>query len=466
VLSRALVVSAVYQHARESFPLVQALSRENVDTHVLVGWRGPSADEYAAQVEDAGATVHRVPADLAYADPWAHEEGKAPRASRRSPARRAASRLLRPVRSAIWFGRAVARFRRARVFGERLVRDLRPSVVIGGAYRSAGTFDQGIARAANAERILYCCVPYSPYLGEAHAVDGRFVQISEGMIPVEPYRADSTAVRRLVAQLFPDWTREQDGLRIFSWHPQTMVAARLAGSLDRRPWLQPSPSYDVVFVESDFSRDLLLRDGFDPSRVVVSGKLLLDEVFARAGDHDHAARLRDALGLADGQPWALFNVEPAYEHGFLDRAAHTSRFERMLDQVRDSGLAPVLSLHPLCAPGDYAYVREKFGVAIPDATIFDLYPYCTVSVSFPCSTNTLAPIFGKPLVVYDDLLGATRAETPGSERFRIPGARYVYDVAELGAAVAEAAAASVPPNATSVPRPAAAVMLDTIRSRV
>src|SRR5258708_15437167 len=66
---RVLFVVSILQFSRESFPLLQRFREQGFDVHVLVGWSGPTADEYVARCESADFVVHRPPPDLRYADP-------------------------------------------------------------------------------------------------------------------------------------------------------------------------------------------------------------------------------------------------------------------------------------------------------------------------------------------------------------------------------------------------------------
>jgi hypothetical protein len=225
-----------------------------------------------------------------------------------------------------------------------------------------------------------------------------------------------------------------------------MLAGRVAGLSVANPWQQPSEEFDVVYVESDFSRDLLLESRYPAAKIDVAGKPLLDAVVARTRDAAAREAIYASLGLAADTPFALLNVEPTAEHRYSDWDSHWRRLRQLLDGLRSTGVPAVLSLHWLCTPADYAWVTEEYGFAVPtDLKIVDLYPLCGVSVTFPCSTNVLAPLFRKPLVIYD-FLGLTREGKPGSTRYRIPGADYVYDYAEIAEAVLRTTPATADTN--------------------
>jgi hypothetical protein len=218
-----------------------------------------------------------------------------------------------------------------------------------------------------------------------------------------------------------------------------MLAALLTGLMPSNPWQQPSADYDVCFVESDFSKQLLLESEYQEEKIVVSGKPLLDAVLRNLDDRDHVARMYRHLDLPIDSPFILCNVEPTFEHDYSTWEDHWRRFRELMNCLHKTGVNVVLSLHPWCDPRNYRFVREEYGFSLSeDYKIVELFPYCALTVSFPCSTNTTAARLGVPLVIYD-WLGATREETAGSERYRLPGAHLAYTFADVTKAVNELA---------------------------
>jgi hypothetical protein len=282
---------------------------------------------------------------------------------------------------------------------------------------------------------VYACIPQSPYVGERWAVEARYQRYLEGRFP--DFLVAHSRGNRVLARVFPDWTRTRNGVAMFAHHPQRMLAAWLAGLLDPNPWQQPSDRYDLCFLESDFSRDLLVTSGYPAAKIVVAGKPLLDGSVRRLAKPGAAAALRREVGVEEGQTFVLMNVEPQYEHGMIDRDEHLGRVRTLFRLLGGDGRKVVVSLHPLCDPADYRPVAADEGVSLPERlTIGDLYPVCDVSVSFPCSTNLLAPLFDKPLLIYD-FSGLARPESPRADLFRLPGASYAYTVDEVPAALGE-----------------------------
>lgn len=420
-MNRVLFVCSVYQFSRETFPVLERFRDNGFEMHVLVGWSGPEAEAYGDRCRAAGFVVHRPPPELRYGDPHAtptvDDEG--------------VSSASMPPRSArTGFGLPLAAFRQTKRFGRDLVADIDPVLVLGAPYLSCGTFDQAIARATRAARIPYCCLPVSAYVGERNAIQARFSHLASGMVSRLNFVRNSL-LGRIVARIAPSWWREQDGVAMFLWPPLIMVEAWLTGLLDPNPWQHPSDLYDVCFVESEFSRNLLVGSGYAPEKVVVVGKPLLDQVRERAGDAEYVAAMFESLRLQPGEPFVLYNVEPSYEHGYRSLKEHWQRFHEVAGALKRSGAPVVVSLHPLCNVENYRFLEDEYGFRLSeDYMIVELYPFCGVSVSFPCSTNLVAATFDKPLVIFD-FLGETREDSPRAPEYRLPGARFAYTGDEL-----------------------------------
>ncbi|MGH7380734.1 MAG: hypothetical protein ACREKR_00695 [Candidatus Methylomirabilales bacterium] len=424
-MKRALFIFSIVHYYREMFPVARFYKSKGFDVHVVIGYSGASADEAARICEDQGFTVHRPPAALRYGDPLARQDGllRAPDAvpeakpGFRSFVLHSAGALLSSIRRASRVKRHV----------KGLVATVAPDLIFGGPFHSCLQIDNGIARAARAGRIPYCCLPVFPYLGERNSVEARFDNLESGTkSPI--IRVDYNAANRMLAVVFPEWTRSRDGYRVFMFEPLAMWTARLMGLLERNPWQKPVESYDLVFVESEFTRKMLEDSDYNASKIVVSGKPLLDEVFEKLSDENYRTQLYEELGLKNGEGFLLFNVEPNY---YRTSDEYWGYFRSWMESLKDAGRPVVLSLHPLCNPDQYDFVSKEYGHFLARSRkIVELYPYCDGVVSFPCSTNVLIEVFEKPLIIYD-VMGHTREGARRADLFRFPGAMYAYDPVEL-----------------------------------
>lgn len=465
-MPRALFVVSIYNYHREVRPVVAAFLRAGWQVTATIGWLGKTADEAASDYAALGCGVLRLPAEMAYAG-MEPDGNKGPVSKGPKPRPLATPGVLRRMASSL---RMILRMRNMRDQLSRFMDSLNPDLVFSGPFHSCGWFDNGFVRDARRRGILHCCYPVSAYHGRESAVLARFNNLAMGMLP-SILRSDYDLLNRFLAWAFPGWTQTRNGNTIFMWEPVTMLAAWLTGLMERDIWQKPSPDFDAVFVFNRFSRNLLESNGFPMDKVIVSGIPLLDASVTRAADPAARRAMLVDLGLADGEPFLLFNVEPSAEHHYCDWDRHWENFRAMMRLVTAQGLPVVLSLHPLCRPEDYLFAESEFGVRIARRwKIHDLYPVCAFVVSFPCSTNLIAEVFDKPLAIYDFFLMA-HPDSPRVAEFRLPGALVGHTIDEIAANVAQLAGAlsgeagRSPPDAVP-PAPTFMMASDVIRRHV
>ena len=437
---RALFIVSVYQFSHESFPLLVRFRDEGFEVHVVAGWSGDSADEYIRRCGDAGFATYRPPSEVRYGD-YRFPQGPRPAESapsRVSPGRALWSHIGLALYDARVVVRALRRFMMIKRFSTELFDKVDPDVVLAGPYHSCGKADEGIAKLAIRRKIPYCCYSVRPYLGERYAISTRFSDADRSRLSSHVV-ADKDLLNRLLARAFPSWTRARNGLRLFPFDPRFMLAAKLSGLLPRNPWQQPSELFDLCLVESDLARDLLVESGYDPEKVAVTGKPVLDEVLDHASDPQREAETRLELGLAKDEAFVLCNIEPTAEHDYVSWDEHWRRLRLLMEALTETRLPIVLSLHPLCEPHKYEWIEAEFGFRFAGGrSMLELIPYCAVVVSYPSSINPTVVSLGKPLVIYD-FLGSTRDGQPGADFYRIPSAMIVYESTGLGPLVAELA---------------------------
>lgn len=396
---------------------------------VVLGWLGQTADEAASTYAALGCTVEWIPEAMAY-------RGDAPRSvamPATKPIERPVARKLSVTRRLIGLVGILWRMIAVKSWVTRFMNRIQPDVVLSGPFHSIGKFDNAFLWATRRSGLPHCCYPFSPYHGRKNAILARFGNLALGMLP-EILSADYDWLNRLMAKWFPQWTATHGGKTIFMFDPIQMLAGWWTGLMNRDVWQTPSSTFDKVFVFSKYSSDLLAAEAADDSpmdRVVVSGIPLLDAVATRAADPETRSRLQADLELGAGESFLLFNVEPSAEHHYCDWDKHWQNFRAMMDVVKRQGLPVVLSLHPLCRLEDYLFAEVEYGVRISRKwTIYDLYPYCQFAVSFACSTNLLAEMFNKPLVIYD-FFNMTHPDSPRADEFRLPGALVGHTIAEI-----------------------------------
>lgn len=433
----ALFVFSIYNFYREMLPVAEYYAKQGARVQAVIGWNGENADECADYCRAAGFEVVRVPESLSYYAPRSTEKSEKKPAAPATPLAtspestktkllRLRRTLLKPLTGLISLTVYLRRHQQAYTYAKRLIDQCRPAVVFAGHYHSCGKLDNAIAQICQQRGIPYCGLSVSIYVGEQQLTIARFNNIKLGMVPAS-LRADRSLFARLVARLFPQWTRQQDGVRIFMWEPLEMLAARLRGSLDRNPWQKPSERFNAVFVEAEFSKKMLADSGYhDLNKVIVAGKPLLDVVLENAGNAQYEQELFEYLGLQPNEPYILCNVEPSAEHHYATWEEHWRNFESVMTALKQTGRRVILSLHPLCAPENYRFVEEQYGFKISERyKIGQLYPYADFVVSFACSTNAYSAIFNRKLIIYD-FFGMTKDDYPAHHFYRWPNASYAY----------------------------------------
>lgn len=461
-MKRALFIFSIVHYYREMLPVAHFYKAKGFDIHAVIGYSGPSADETSRVCEAAGMTVHVLPADLRYPDPHARTDGllRTPGPLLGAEPRTGSS----VVRAAASFLASCRRAMRVKRYAEEVVSTIAPDLIFGGPFQSCLQIDNGMARTARVRGTPYCCLPVFPYLGERNSVEARFDNVESGtksaIIDVNHGLAN-----RMLARLFPEWTRVREGRRLFMFEPTAMCAARLTGLLERNPWQKPVESYRLVFVESEFTRRMLQESGYDRTKIVISGKPLLDEVFENLDDGNYRERLYEELGLKNGEGFLLFNVEPNY---YQTSEEYWRYFRSWMDCLKVARRSVVLSLHPLCDERKYDFVGEEYGYVIArKRKIVELYPYCDAIISFPCSTNVLNEVFKKSLIIYD-VMGFTREDARRADLFRFPGALYVYnrdDLARILQHLPTEENKKASPIRTPKPRPACEIIHRTVAER-
>lgn len=449
-MKHALFVASAVSYFREMAPVVWHFADNGWQVRVLLGSISPLTTQVIEECKAHGISVDVVPANVGYGSEASEpEETAGPETVPAAAIPKTPSRFRRWVR-AVDRGVRLSRFvqvpgdwirmRRIRNYADAYIDSLKPDVVFQGPYHSVGQIDNGIARVCISRVIPRYCLPNSGYLGGKIMGVGRSVHLQTGMAS-SMILADYDWVNRLFARFFPEWTcRISDGRKSFYWDPVFIFSAWMNGLFFDRLWVKPARDLRRVFVFSDYSADLLKADDYPMEKVAVSGQPLLDTVWHRSTDPASGAELFRYLNLAPGTPFLLVNIEPSAEHSYCDWERHWANFDAVMKAVTAHNMRVVLSLHPLCDARRYDFAEEKYGVFIcRDYKIHDLYPFCAISISFPCSTNLLASIFGKPLVIFD-FFGLTDADDLSRLIHALPGAEIAVTGEELAAIVKRLAA--------------------------
>lgn len=464
---------SIYNYFREVEPVIDQALRTGNRVRVILGWRGESADAAMAVLRAKNCPVEILPEKFCYLS-WA-STSLAPSTSSSGKSKPLSGTpqvkwLHSTRRFAVRLADAALHFLRQRdllsVVRKYMIASRADAIFLGPAH-SCGTADQAFRKLAQTEGIPTFCYPVSAYHGKIGAIRARFGNLKSGMIDAQ-IKVDYDLINRILAFFFPRWIAYEGNSAIFPWNPLVMLAAKINGLLEREVWQKPSPDFDLAFVYSDFSRQLLIDSGYPPEKIRVTGIPLLDRTLRSSNDHAVTQEIYADIGLPENSPFLLFNVEPSAEHHYMGWEEHWRNFEAMMTVARCTPLPVVLSLHPLCHLDDYQFAEDKFSVRIArHHKIYDLYPYCSAVLSFPCSTNVLAEIFDKPLVIYD-FQRLAHLESERRDEFRLPGALVGHDPGMVQSLLTslDLKKQTAPRDATPGSRASACnAMLDIVRTR-
>lgn len=448
-MRRALfVLSTGHLALKELRPVIVHFHKTGWAVDVRIGRSGPEARAAIEGLSLSGIAAQFIPDSIGYEAENHGAEVGAPSRPTGTPGflskiGRATYKGIKVALKPFLVHRLVAFFRhlgvavRNRRWGEDLLRESKPDAVLITAFLSVGQVDNAVLRAANRNRIPVFCLTNSPYVGELPCRVARLNHLRTGMAGPE-IRKEFDALNRFIAYVSPDWTRTlADQSIVFYWDPMRILASHVAGLGMNRMWCKPSMDFDIVFLFSEFSRTLLLESGFSSEKLVVAGQPLLDEIFATASSESRRREIAEHIGVPDGDPFLLVNIEPGFEHNYVTADEHWRHFHEVMLATTAHGIPVILSLHPLCRTDAYGFAEAKYGVRISSGiSIHELYPKCSVSVSFPCSTNLIALDLGKPLVIYD-FYDMVDRDAEISRLNHLPGAMVARNEEELRGYIAE-----------------------------
>ncbi|MFV1852255.1 MAG: hypothetical protein ACMZ66_16325 [Thalassospira sp.] len=410
--------------------MVSYFRGQGQNVSVLIGWEGPTSLKAVSDYQALGCNVDRVPTEFAYRDTQSVKDmslSSAPCSADKSKNGNPFVGLKRVIRYAkliaskssllkrsVDAGSRLSSMIKVRRYARQLLEENTPKCLFQGPFHSIGKFDNALYLEAEKLGVSRYCYPVSAYHGRDNVLNARHGNIQAGMLDDKLW-CDYDLWNKTLAFLMPSLVRGRKGRSFFIEDPFILLAAIASGTSLEDPWQKPQPGFEKVFVYSSFSAALLDDGTFPMSKVSICGIPLLDSVIENLKDDVKLATVYDHIGVERGEAFILFNVEPSLEHHYAQPDKHWRNFEEMMEVATSFGVPVVLSLHPLCNYEDYKFAEEGFGVSISTKfKIHTLYPLASIVLSFPCSTNIMAEIFARPLVIYD-LFGIASKEN-GRER--------------------------------------------------
>lgn len=295
-----------------------------------------------------------------------------------------------------------ARYVRVREEAGQLLERIAPDVVFQGSFLSCGRLDNALTKLCHERGIPCFCLPYTPIVSTRLSMEGRLSNILTGMVKANHVYDPHNWIHRFIKAVFPDWIHQVLNVPLMSFVDYEMLAAKLAGIGEPWPWQKPSLHFDAFFVWTEMARSLALEEPsrFPASKVHVFGAPRLDPVSAVLQNGELEKKVCGKLGLT--LPYVLLHIPPSFEHRVLSREDHFRNVDMLCGIAKSAGLPVAIALHPLANIPDYLDTFRKHGVCFdPSLDITELFPLASVVMAHPSSTNYLANIFAKPLVVYD-----------------------------------------------------------------
>jgi hypothetical protein len=265
----------------------------------------------------------------------------------------------------------------------------------------------------------------------------------------DPAHQLSGVANVVAALLYPSWTLTWDGTPLLALPGGEVLARQWLGVAPPSPWTLHSGSVDAIAVESEALRQYCLREGLPPRRLILTGSIDHDIMYARM---QSAPTLRGALttkyGLT-GKPLAVTALAPDWLYGRGRPECEFTDYKELVRFWVDALAAKfdvLVSLHPSVKPETMTYL-EAWGARIVDEPVSTLVPLCDVYVACVSATIQWAIACGKPVINYDtyrfrypDYLGVggvLHAETTADYRAAIERVADADQRAELAAAQAK-----------------------------
>lgn len=401
-MKTVLFVIGHYQHLREIYPVLVFFSQQDSKTHVLFCWDDEHSQNAALHMKSLGIETHffselyrpaKVPRPAVQAD----KPTDKPIYEKKAPGHGMLRRNINFIAEFILCSREVLRLKHV---ANKFLDRINPDTVISAAYYSCAQIYDIIFDYTKKHDIPHHCFCWHPFIGQKQQMFGRFGSIrGHGW---EYLNADYCFFTKILAKLFPDWTRTDGNKRIFPFRPSHLLTAFCNKLLPSNIWQTPHEDFDLLFVESQFAMDQLQESNFDTRQTRIVGKPLLDAVFLNLNNQEHLRSMCAAVGLDPDTPFLLLNMLPVPEHKSVTNARYWEDVANLCTQLGKLPIKFVVSLHPRCRPEDYEDLLLKNGMLLArQHKLHDLYPYCMAVVTHHCSTNPMAYIFNKPLILYD-----------------------------------------------------------------
>lgn len=226
-------------------------------------------------------------------------------------------------------------------------------------------------------------------------------------------------LKQKLANTYPANVRAQEGVQLMFLTSGQVLGLQCLGAPFPAPWAYGGGATDVVTLYSESIKARQLELGVPAHRLAVTGQCAMDDLHALAMRRDELKReLSTRYGLQGGRPLIVLAVPQHAEHGLMGEDLHDTLTSDLFDDLRATGAALLLSLHPRSRPEDYRQAAERAGAVISDRPLLEILPAADLFVATHSSTVRWAILLGIPTLVLDDFgVGADGMFEAGSVTF-------------------------------------------------
>jgi hypothetical protein len=192
---------------------------------------------------------------------------------------------------------------------------------------------------------------------------------------------------------------KREPVSFFPAHAISELEAR--GMLPPNPWVVGADLCDSVLLAGENERSLLLDDGAEPERLLVTG-LRAHDLLYELLDRKNELRieLAEKYGLSAAGKWMIAALPQSAEEGVLSWERHWQEIHFVCQALKDLAAPTLISLHPRMQREQYAFVEKKYGLPIAEERLADLLPAGDIFSSSFSSTVQWAVLCGIPSVIW------------------------------------------------------------------
>ena len=398
---KILFVISIIQYFIEAKNLFLFFKKKGFEVVILFGWKGDKLSESIKFCKDNQIKYHLIPIPFSYTYTEKTKKNKINKISLRNKILFKVLKIWLVERFLTVYA-SIKNLKELKSYIKNYLNQNNYNFVFAGPYSSIGKFDNVIAYYCNKKKIPFFCFPVFNDICESFNIESRSNLLKAGMLSKILF-VNYDIINILLGFLFPNWIRKKENRRFFMHDPILLLTSKICGILEDNIWSKPSRFFNLIFVESSILKKQLVEvDKWSKEKIIVSGKPSSENIFKLFRNVDHKKKIFNYLELKSNINFILYNVEPGWEHHYMEKKKHWKHFEQICKILHKTKKEVILSLHPMCNYDHYKFVIKKYNFKISDKfKIFDLLPHCWFVVSHFCTTNLIANKLKKKTLLFD-----------------------------------------------------------------